>query len=222
MIIAVTPIELVYRTETSMPALLPGEMALTSDTGRAVIGHDPKFGQRNYNRAIFPHQKIEMLTEISPRNWELFREFARDKDRHSYFTPTEIPVKVGPQPVPYSFYDGGFSHPLELDGDSFSAVIDYQVFQQDQLVKLGSLRILSSPSGTATVAEMTKIGDNTKVTFSVGPRKVVGSRQFYPVLCTNLTSKKLTLLVRKIVLDPKQPSFTPTLPPKPNYSRDLG
>jgi hypothetical protein len=47
------------------PGLEPGEAAFMTDTGRIYIGHDPSQGQPNFQRAVFPYQNIEVLTENS-------------------------------------------------------------------------------------------------------------------------------------------------------------
>lgn len=41
------------------------EMGFTTDTGRLFIGHEPSVGHANYQRATFPYQNIEVLTENS-------------------------------------------------------------------------------------------------------------------------------------------------------------
>lgn len=46
-------------------ALDIGEIGYASDTGRLFIGHDPAQGQVNFERAAFPYQNIEILTEAA-------------------------------------------------------------------------------------------------------------------------------------------------------------
>ncbi len=49
------------------PTLDDGEIGFTTDLGRLFIGQvSPTLGQPNYNRATFPFQNVEVLSENSP------------------------------------------------------------------------------------------------------------------------------------------------------------
>lgn len=42
-----------------------GELAFSTDEGRLFIGHNPQSGNVNFDRATFPYQNIEVLTEAA-------------------------------------------------------------------------------------------------------------------------------------------------------------
>jgi hypothetical protein len=56
------------------PGMNQGEIAFADDTGRVFIGHSPQPGQKNYQRITHPYQNVEVLTELSPANVDIFNE----------------------------------------------------------------------------------------------------------------------------------------------------
>ena len=42
-----------------------GQIGFVTDGGNIVIGSDVRYGHANYDRTVFPHRNIEILTEQS-------------------------------------------------------------------------------------------------------------------------------------------------------------
>lgn len=171
-----------------------GEVGFTSDTARLFIGHSPAISDPNFKRPVFPYANVEILTENSPRNRELFNNFVRDQDENSFFVPTTVAIgSMADLTYPVDTLD-----PSKFDGTSISAIVEYHAFTQaGQPISQGTLRILGS-DGTVTLSENEKLESLSflgQLTF--GCRYDAGS---YFLQCQNSTVYAIKLYIRRILL----------------------
>lgn len=172
------------------PGLDIGEIAFTEDDARVFIGHNPVPGDINYQRAVYPYQNVEVLTENSPRNEELFNGFIQDQDSNDFFTPFSI--AAGSAPLAYA--NTAVLNPSVFNGDNISATIEYHAFTpvpSVSAVRQGTLRIMGT-GPTITISD-DFIGQST-LTFSVSY-----ASGKYTLLCDN-TGSTVNLFLRRIVL----------------------
>jgi hypothetical protein len=182
------------------PGLDIGELGYGEDTARLFIGHSPQTGNPNFNRTVFPYQNVEVLTENSPRNGELFSQFVRDQDRNDFFVPTVIPASYSGALL-YTEYDGGMAIPTMLRGAAISATIEYHAFQNDSPIKQGIVRIFGDGNFTqiSDTENLVKTGGSL-IDFSVNARNTDSEGYFFQINVVNHTSTPITLLIRRAIL----------------------
>lgn len=119
------------------------EMAFITDTGRIYIGHDPKTGQPQYDRIIYPYQNIEVLTENSVDTLETMVGSALRDNNEKSFYHSNLPTHQTDWEkviVPRAG-DPNYNYRISF-GDNVSATIDYAVFDiNNKPVKFGSLSV---------------------------------------------------------------------------------
>ena len=171
-----------------------GEMGFAKDTARLFIGHSPIVSDSNFKRSVFPYENVEVLTENSPRNRELFNDFVRDQDENSFFVPTTVAIGA----MADLTYPADTLNPSKFDGTSISAIVEYHAFTQaGQPVSQGTLRILGS-DGTVDLSDNEKLESLSflgQLTF--GCRYDSGS---YFLQCQNSTVYSISLYIRRILL----------------------
>jgi hypothetical protein len=125
------------------PGLEPGEAAFMTDTGRIYIGHDPSQGQPNFQRAVFPYQNIEVLTENSLDTLQRLIGMATKEEGDFAYHIATLPTHtsdweyvVVPRPG-----DEDYIYRLPFS-DGVCATIDYAAYDADfKPVKMGTLTI---------------------------------------------------------------------------------
>jgi hypothetical protein len=163
MIIAVTPLLMDHKTFSQIEAgdpLPPGEIILIDDSERVLIGPDTVQGNQHNLRIGFPFENIEVLSETSPRNAELFGLHIRNQTTEDFYLPAMIANAVGNTPIMVSDYDGGLLSPLTFSGDNISATVEYHAYNDLTAAPLqsGTLRILAT-------SETIKFSDRSSSTF---------------------------------------------------------
>ncbi len=123
--------------------LAKGEMAFADDTGRIFIGHDPSQGQPQFNRATFPYQNIEVLTENSTDTLSaMIGSTVKEAGNESFYEaalPTQTTDWSGV--VVPRVGDSNYVYRLPYS-DSVAAQIDYTVFDADlKPIKVGTLSV---------------------------------------------------------------------------------
>lgn len=173
-----------------------GEMGFAKDTARLFIGHAPVISDPNFKRPKFPYENVEILTENSPRNRELFNDFVRDQNEDSFFLPTILAIG----PMVDLTYPVDKLNPSKFDGITISAIVEYHAFTNDvysQPVSQGTLRIIGS-NGTIELKDSEKLESPSfsgQLTF--GCRYDSGS---YFLQCQNSTNNSIKLYIRRILL----------------------
>lgn len=200
MIIVISKIQVRRGEEVELSTLDVGELAMTTDTGRFFIGHDPEVGNPNFNRTVFPYQNVEILTENSPRVGELFSQHVRDQDRNDFFFPTTAASGGGFQPLTYLDYEGGVPTPAWFFGSSISATVEYHVFKNDLPIKQGTLRLMGTPA-----AHLCDDTDNydlsaNQVQFQLGAQQNDGitGQNYFELQVNNITGSPVTILIRRV------------------------
>jgi hypothetical protein len=140
-----------------------GEIGMSTDTGRTFIGYVPSDSDAIYQRGVFPYQNLEILTENSPRNAELFSGFIKDQDEEDFFLP--VAVAQSGVFVNFGYPDGEFDPSLFI-GSSISAAVEYHAFSTaGQPVKQGIIRILGG-GGSAVITDTENIEAVSGLAFS--------------------------------------------------------
>jgi hypothetical protein len=204
MIIVISKIQVRRGLESELSSLDVAELAMTTDSGRLFIGHDPTVGNPNFNRTDFPFENVEVLTENSPRVAELFSQNVRDQDRNDFFYPTVIPAsQTSYAPLTYLDYEGGVPTPAHFYGGSISAAVDYHAFKADVggplPVKQGTLRLMGTPTSA-------QIQDNDNFDLSSNQLQFQLSAQqtdtfgndYFELQVRNLTGVDITILIRRV------------------------
>lgn len=172
-----------------------GEIAFTEDDARAFVGHTPQPGDINFQRTVYPYQNVEILTENSPRNQELFNSFIVDQDSNDFFVPTVLAVGQSGALI----YPVNVLNPSIFVGVNVSVTIDYHAFTQGlDAVKQGTLRILGT-AGSIVISDTDPLEGTAyvgKLTFSV----VYDGTNKYTLQCSNQTGAIVNLLLRRIVV----------------------
>lgn len=129
---------LLLEPDSFSKALDEGELAFTTDSGRLFIGHKPVIGQRNHNRAKYPYQNIEILTENSPP--DVLGGVFRTQTKTHYHQATIPPG--GPHQVMVQ------GRPFRLLNLAFVGEIQYGFLTADGLGKrVGTLRMVHTDDG---------------------------------------------------------------------------
>lgn len=182
------------------PGLDEGEIAMSTDTGRLFIGHSPTSGNQNFNRVVFPYQNVEVLTENSPRNGELFSQFMRDQDRNDFYVPTTLASGSGFVPLMYTEYDGGIAVPAKFYGSSVSATVEYHAFQNNAPVKQGTLRILAAAGSQTLVDDSAEKAGGPFLDFQIGAQQSDAGGYYYQLNAWNRTGAALTIIIRRTIV----------------------
>ena len=178
-----------------------GEMGFAKDTARLFIGHSPVISDPNFKRSTLPYENVEILTENSPRNRELFNDFVRDQNEDAFFLPTILAIG----PMVDLTYPVDTLNPSKFDGASISAIVEYHAFTDvaGQPVSQGTLRILGS-NGTVELNDSEKLVSPTFIDpntngdlLTFGCRYDSGS---YYLQCQNSTNYPIKLYIRRILL----------------------
>jgi hypothetical protein len=162
-----------------------GEIGFTEDTGRLFIGYDPSSSDVNYKRGVFPYQNLEILTENSPRNRELFSDSVRAQDGTDFFVPFAVTSPGGS----LSYTDTTLLNPAVITGTNISVVFEYHAFNSatNVPVQQGTLRYQSG----GAVSDNEKVG--TGVTFTMGFASGI-----YTLAAATTTN--LNLYLRRVVI----------------------
>ena len=169
-----------------------GEIAFTNDSGRMFVGPDQSVGNPNFQRTTFPYQNIEILTEVSPANQNLFNQFISSQDRNSFFVPTIIPQGSSNVPLTYAAYQGAVPVPTQFFGSTISATVEYHAFDTStNPVQQGLVRVLGDQSGTQIVATDV-VGSG--LTFTISDYDT--THGCYNLLVSNTSPTDVAIIVR--------------------------
>ena len=114
------------------PGLDSGEFAFTTDTGRLFIGHDPDEGHVNFDRAQFPYQNIEVLTEYSTDQiGNLIGAYQRAGGSKSFNEATLAASTSWASVIVPREGDATYAYRLNFD-NSVTASIEYAVYDNAQ------------------------------------------------------------------------------------------
>jgi hypothetical protein len=179
--------------------LAVGEPAFSTDTGRMFIGHTPNVGDINYQRTTFPYQNIEVLTEASPVNQQLFNQFYMDQNRNDFFVPTVIPGLYS-GPILFSDYSNTLAIPTRLDGNIISAKFEYHGFYIDgsSPTKSGVVQVMAAGNSTVIQDTQNTIIDVDSLTFSISALSQDKDGPYYMLGVTNNTVSDVNLFLRKV------------------------
>jgi hypothetical protein len=200
MIIAVNKILMnrLLQSAVSNTALDTGEILLTEDTARVIVGPSSLHGTPYRSRTEFPYSNMEVLTEGTIKNDMLFGRFVRNLDERDQYLPSVISNGVGFTNITAAAHDGELAANLLLEGDSVSSVIEYYASADDfSTVRSGVLRILASSNGI-TVADTPANGgvaDDSVLSFDVVP--AIGG---FAVLANNAGGSPITMRLRQTTI----------------------
>lgn len=193
------------------PGLSEGEIAMTIDSGRLFLGHNPRPNDLNYQRSVFPYQNVEVLTENSPRVRELFNDFSRDQENFDFFLPTKAPQNSGQEPFAHDELEPTDLHPTHFYVDSATITIEYAAFvdsaggiKDGWPVKHGIVRFLVNEDATSyptdqgtpnedTVEDSVLIGSG--LTFDIQK-----NNDYYFLTYHNQTGNDLSVNIRRVVV----------------------
>lgn len=199
MIIVISKIQVRRGLESELSTLDVGELAMTTDTGRMFMGHDPSVGNPNFDRTVFPYDNVEILTENSPRVGELFSQNVRDQDRNDFFFPTVIPASASTfTALTYVDYEGAVPTPARFYGGSISATVEYHAFVNDNPIKQGTLRLMGTP-----ILNQLDDTDNfdlssNQLQFQLGPQQSDVIGDYFELQVRNLTGSDITIVIRRV------------------------
>jgi hypothetical protein len=125
------------------PGLAVGELILGVDNGRLFIGHEPFFGQLNYNRTEFPYRNIEVLTENSSSALRsAFGAVDRFKGVESFLRAS---LPISPTFTELRYEDAGNTTSLRIFGEHLNIRINYFAYSENGLpLKQGMIKFISS------------------------------------------------------------------------------
>src|SRR6478752_5779832 len=189
MIIAVTKIRFNRMTENDVisNAVSTGEIVLTTDSGRVLIGSSKTDGNPHHDRDRFSFSNLEILTENSPRVRELFGQFNRNMTRWDYFYPSELSgsftfngqlVPAKEHYVPLSPADGGYGKRMVIDNLNVSSTIEYVISTNiiennvrvaEEILETGTVRLISNAVANNALTGPAHVStpDASIMTFSV-------------------------------------------------------
>lgn len=188
-----------------------GELGMTVDSGRLFLGHSPRQGDVNYERAVFPYQNLEVLTENSPRVRALFNEFVRDQENTDYFLPTKLAKNGALAILPHAELAVGDLIPSKFECDSATIIVEYAAFvdapganRDGWPVKQGEVRFIARAGSSVYPSnqgapEESKVEDDVLIggglTFGL---QRVGNH--YRLTYHNQTQENLLLYMRRVVV----------------------
>lgn len=188
-----------------------GEFGMTVDSGRLFLGHSPRIGDINYQRAVFPYQNLEVLTENSPRVRSLFNEFIRDQENTDYFLPTLLVKNTTHEVFPHDELSDGDLIPSKFIAESATIIVEYAAFvdrpsgvRDGWPVKQGEVRFLARaddttyPTDQGTPSEI-KVEDSVLIGggLTFGLTRV---DDHYRLTYLNQTQEDLLLYMRRVVV----------------------
>ena len=182
-----------------------GEFGLTLDSQRLFIGPSPA-GTNALNDSnremLFPYMNVEVLTESSPRNKELFGQFWRDQDASDFFfgmqpvaALTLSGLKLGPQ----SFSDFVNTEGARIDGAIMSGAVDYIVFfPTSGSIKQGTF-FYQADASKQTIADNnpTVFGNDANISFQISPQRSDASGAYYVIQASNTSSETAQVYLRR-------------------------
>ena len=193
------------------PGLDEGELGMTVDSGRLFLGHSPRQGDVNYERAVFPYQNLEVLTENSPRVRGLFNEFVRDQENTDYFLPTKLAKNGSLSIIPHAELAVGDLIPSKFEADSATIIVEYAAFvdrpgntRDGWPVVQGEVRFLARAGSTVYPSnqgspEESKVEDSVLI----GSGLIFGLQRVsnhYRLTYRNQTQEDLLLYMRRVVV----------------------
>jgi hypothetical protein len=179
------------------PGLDIGELGFTEDTSRLFVGFNPTPNAVVFQRSVFPYQNVEVLTESSPKNQELFSGFIADQNENDFFVPIGI-GQGGPSDIQYQTGTTA-TNPARLSGSNYSVVFEYHVFSAGgAAVQQGTLRIIS---GQATPNDdFFSASGGHDIQFNIDGPRTDSNGTFYILQCNNTTETDINLYLRRVVL----------------------
>ena len=191
--------------------LSEGELGMTVDSGRLFLGHSPRQGDVNYERAAFPYQNLEVLTENSPRTRALFNEFVRDQENTDYFLPTKLAKNAVLSPIPHAELTPRDLVPSTFIAESATIVVEYAAFvdapggaRDGWPVKQGEIRFIARAGETSFPSnqgspEEPKVEDDVLIGggLTFGLERVSNG---YRLTYLNQTQENLLLYMRRVVV----------------------
>lgn len=142
------------------PGLDDGEMGFTTDEGRLFIGQNsPTNGQPNFERADYPYQNVEVLTENSPLP-QIFAPLMADNQAGFIAAAPMIDTGVATTLQVYDITNTPHDFHVEFVNGA-AAVFHYFIFDQtDAPIRLGRVSVLWNDS---MVGEPLSVDDSTVV-----------------------------------------------------------
>lgn len=193
-----------FDAPTFSPALANGELALTTDTGRLFVGHQPAVGQPGHRRITFPYQNTEVLTENSHG---LLRRITDAGHRHSgrgSFFQSILDRDPAYKSLFYIPAPGMDEADLIFPGPYLAVTMEYFLFEEQsgKPVALGRLAMMhdGGAAGNAMLwDDQRTFGPAPPVMWNV-PRSGYGITATYPVQYRN--TGPTNLMVRFRIVDP--------------------
>lgn len=174
---------------TFSAALDEGELGFTTDTARLFVGYVPALTDQNYQRTVFPYQNLEILTENSPRNRELFGESVRDQDATDFFVATTLATGAN-NPITYPT---GVLNPTIMTDTNVSATFEYHAFSAASApIQQGIVRF-SGSGGIVTIVQNEVIGSGLAFDGHF-------TSPSYFLTCTNSSGAVVNLYLRRVVI----------------------
>ena len=191
-IVAITPIHINHNISNAVQntTVDVGELFLVDDIGRIILGESATYGNPHIDRSFFPYSHIEVLTENSSKNKEIFTRNVRNQNNKSFLF-AYIANGVGATNVATMSSEGAVPTPLAFMCNSVSANLTYHAISQTDGVclKSGTLRICASGTSNSIVDHGTA---NSSLTFSVST--ISGG---YQLQATNTYNQTITLYLKK-------------------------
>ena len=171
-----------------------GEFGLTTDTQRLFIGPN-RAGVNALNdpnrAALFPYSNIEVLTESSPRNRELFGLFWRDQDNDAFFFGSQ------PSSNGSSFSDYVNTAGARIDGAIMSGAVDYIAFFADGSIQQGTFFFQADASiQTISVSAPTTLG-NPSLRFQISSQRSDSAGPYFVIQVNNGSSQAVQIYLRR-------------------------
>lgn len=167
-------------------ALKPAEPAMLVDSGRIVVGVDPNHSGPWTDRAVFPYDHVEVLTESSLETFaRLFDRFHRtlgpvgivegaDTFLRRPFLDAALPISANWTPVlvkrvntATGLLDDGTTEELTLvEGETLGGMIEYFLLGADNVVRTGVLTVVHDGNPSVDAARV--VDENVAVPTIVG------------------------------------------------------
>lgn len=187
------------------PGLAIGELALTTDTGRLFIGHQPGLGQPGHNRITFPYQNTEILTENSHGILRRINDAGHRQSGRGSFFEAILERTTQMKTLYYVPAPGAEEADLIFTGPYLSATMEYFLFEEETSKPVGMGRLSMIHDGGAAGNAM--VWDDQRmlgpgpspITWNI-PRMGYGFAASYPVEYRN--TGQSDLVVRFRVVDP--------------------
>lgn len=188
--------------------LSPGELAFTTDTGQVFIGIDTTEQVPSINRATFPFQNIEVLTENSNSFLQNNFDYYYKDTQTGFYTsqPLAITSTSNAADIRNIVVNAVNSTTLPLTvsfTSSFACVkISYFLFDSNVTVRAGTISVIYTGTSNQPLLDDEFIiyprNDLGALAGASSPNAMYGSIQFFPTLIQNGSTQSLIIQYRNI------------------------